>query len=523
KWAVRTIVGLLPTLLHLALALFLIGLVVFLSPLQCGIAISVGIISGALFVAYIASIVIAIVHVESPYRTTFSDILSTTLRWMFNTVYPVFQARLKLPEVSLMPTTRDAEKASAVCLEEHPGATQACHALLWLHNTTGSMSAKTLIMNSLGAFPPKFFHGDAQQEVFVQLSNGCGPEYSVMRQWRRDFPKSTVHDFEQMLRILCHSKYAGDVFLNVDNVEDHLKSDTGLALACAASEAAPSSQNQENAAEEGCRAKLTALLTFFSDRASTILSRLPLDHGDSPDESYASIIGSLGTAPTVVWSSLIRESPWLTRLSPRDLDDWPLREVDLRAYLWLIKMAQKHRTPQSPSVFQNPVSLLAFLHPIFENLGWYDLSPLALTIFTESVPPPLDNEDDGDLMVNSPPPDKDAVREPAIYPPEWPPLPAPTWTEVLKEAEIKAWEWVMGGEARWKAWEWEMKGEARWKTWKAAEEARRKAEIAQEEEDEEKAKREREGAEGGLWNGVRKFVREKLRGGQKGGDESTKV
>ncbi|KIY66498.1 hypothetical protein CYLTODRAFT_339444, partial [Cylindrobasidium torrendii FP15055 ss-10] len=33
KWAVRTIIGLLPTILHLSLGLFLIGLVVFLAPL----------------------------------------------------------------------------------------------------------------------------------------------------------------------------------------------------------------------------------------------------------------------------------------------------------------------------------------------------------------------------------------------------------------------------------------------------------------------------------------------------------
>ncbi|KIY66509.1 hypothetical protein CYLTODRAFT_339458, partial [Cylindrobasidium torrendii FP15055 ss-10] len=33
KWAVRTIIGLLPTVLHLALGLFLLGLVIFLAPL----------------------------------------------------------------------------------------------------------------------------------------------------------------------------------------------------------------------------------------------------------------------------------------------------------------------------------------------------------------------------------------------------------------------------------------------------------------------------------------------------------
>ncbi|KIY62855.1 hypothetical protein CYLTODRAFT_162470 [Cylindrobasidium torrendii FP15055 ss-10] len=170
KWAVRTIVGLLPMILHLALGLFLAGLVVFLAPLQRGIAISVGTISGALFIAYSASIIIAVVHVQSPYRTTFSDILSTSFCWIFATVYPIFQPRLGLPKASVESTARAAEKNLAVCLEEHAGATQACRALLWLHNTTGSVSAKTLIKNSLGAFPSGF---------------QCGSQLSIHRNGRR--------------------------------------------------------------------------------------------------------------------------------------------------------------------------------------------------------------------------------------------------------------------------------------------------------------------------------------------------
>ncbi|KIY64603.1 hypothetical protein CYLTODRAFT_89562 [Cylindrobasidium torrendii FP15055 ss-10] len=186
KWAVRTIIGLLPTILHLSLAFFLSGLVVFLAPLQRGIAISVGIISGALFIAYISSIVIAVVHVKSPYRTTFSDVLSTTLRWIFTAVYPVFERNFGLPHVALAPTTRAAEQMSAINLEEKTGAEQACHALEWLHNTTGSVSAKTLIMESL---------------------NGCGPDRLQFLNWVDERSVNTVQEWEILLRTICLSGY----------------------------------------------------------------------------------------------------------------------------------------------------------------------------------------------------------------------------------------------------------------------------------------------------------------------------
>ncbi|KIY62852.1 hypothetical protein CYLTODRAFT_162397 [Cylindrobasidium torrendii FP15055 ss-10] len=482
KWAVRTIVGLLPTILHLALGLFLAGLVVFLAPLQRGIAISVGIISGTLFAAYISSIIIAVVHVQSPYRTTFSDIISTSLRWLFNTVYPIDPGMSKGP---LAPTARAAEQTSAVCLEERTGATQACNALMWLHTATGSMSAKNIIMYSLGAFPDQFFDGDKQQGIFARLGNGYGPDIDSSLRWVYDSPNPTVYDWERKFRILCHSKSV-EGFLDMDVVVDHLESDVGLALACAAVQVAwPDHRRSKVLPKYGRSAQLAALQGLFSKDACLILTHLRLNIPDIRMPSvYVAIAQALGSAPPVVWSSLARNSPSLNCLSPRDLDNWP-SHINLRAYLHLIVWSLTHS--RSPSVFQTPVDFLTVLHSVFQKRGWYhrhdeswhhkSLQPL----FGQWTFVPQDNGDN-DLIVDSPPPNENAVWEPAVYPSEWPPLPAPTWA------------------AAWDA------AEAEYKSEDTQENAKDRGRL--------------HFTKGGLGNGIRKLVREKLCGGNMLGDET---
>lgn len=236
KWAVRTIIGLLPTVLHLALGLFLVGLVIFLAPLQRGIAVAVGIISGALFFAYVSSVIIAVVQVQSPYRTTFSDIISTSLRWLFSKLYPTFQqCATFLPKVDLAPNARAAERSAAVCVEEYPGATQAANALNWLSISTSSLSAKTLIMESVSAFPAKFFDGDVKEKVFVQLSNGCGPDVNSVGSWALKYPQDTIEHGDQVFRILCFSQHNPQSSHYDETILKSLQSDLVLTLTFAGS------------------------------------------------------------------------------------------------------------------------------------------------------------------------------------------------------------------------------------------------------------------------------------------------
>ncbi|KAJ7085482.1 hypothetical protein B0H15DRAFT_802033 [Mycena belliarum] len=75
RWGVRIIIGLLPTLLHVSLFLFLGGLVVFLYSLDRTPARIMVCITAFLIGAYITSTILPIVTIKCPYRTPLSAVL----------------------------------------------------------------------------------------------------------------------------------------------------------------------------------------------------------------------------------------------------------------------------------------------------------------------------------------------------------------------------------------------------------------------------------------------------------------
>ncbi|KAF9027386.1 hypothetical protein BDP27DRAFT_1247451 [Rhodocollybia butyracea] len=70
KWRVQSLIGLLPTLLHLALILFFAGLVIFLIPLSITMAYVHGAISVTVVVLYLTATVLPLFAVQCSYRTT---------------------------------------------------------------------------------------------------------------------------------------------------------------------------------------------------------------------------------------------------------------------------------------------------------------------------------------------------------------------------------------------------------------------------------------------------------------------
>ncbi|KIY66704.1 hypothetical protein CYLTODRAFT_354526 [Cylindrobasidium torrendii FP15055 ss-10] len=84
KWHVPLIVGLLPSILHASLGLFLLGLFIYLVDLRPSMAISVGILSISLGIVYLITILIPLVDVQCAYRTPLTDILSNILRYYCN-------------------------------------------------------------------------------------------------------------------------------------------------------------------------------------------------------------------------------------------------------------------------------------------------------------------------------------------------------------------------------------------------------------------------------------------------------
>ncbi|TFY62200.1 hypothetical protein EVG20_g6786 [Dentipellis fragilis] len=76
KWHVSGIVGYLPIFMHIALLLFLIGLVLFLVPLDKVTAGMIGFLASSLYMMYLVANMLPAIYVDCAYKTPISDIMS---------------------------------------------------------------------------------------------------------------------------------------------------------------------------------------------------------------------------------------------------------------------------------------------------------------------------------------------------------------------------------------------------------------------------------------------------------------
>lgn len=163
QWHVLTIIGTLPIVLHIALGLFLAGLVVFLIPLNVPLACIIGFITAVIYTMYIVSNILPLIYTHCPYRTPFSDILNVLAR-LTRTLLLLAGAHIrnllpsfhededdKIPSFSSMAvfrTLKEAERIAATCDEAAEDV--ASSALLWLHQMTSNSPTKMVIEESLG-------------------------------------------------------------------------------------------------------------------------------------------------------------------------------------------------------------------------------------------------------------------------------------------------------------------------------------------------------------------------------------
>jgi hypothetical protein len=173
KWHVRTILGLLPTLLHASLGLFLTGLVILLYPLHSNIARIVLSLALVLFGTYGITTILPIASPMCPYRTQFSILIQQISRkfvWAQFAVIcelhslvsracrkvglPVTWARgpsraLEVACDKSQQTAKDVERKAACAVKRIQS--RAPELLLWLSQNTADWSAKRIAGQSLGA------------------------------------------------------------------------------------------------------------------------------------------------------------------------------------------------------------------------------------------------------------------------------------------------------------------------------------------------------------------------------------
>ncbi|KAK7020114.1 hypothetical protein VNI00_017874 [Paramarasmius palmivorus] len=82
RWKVSFIVGILPILLHLALFIFLAGLVVFLSPLNFAISWVLFAVSLLWFWFYIAANILPLIYPDCPYRSDLTSFIQSSIHFI---------------------------------------------------------------------------------------------------------------------------------------------------------------------------------------------------------------------------------------------------------------------------------------------------------------------------------------------------------------------------------------------------------------------------------------------------------
>ncbi|KIY63855.1 hypothetical protein CYLTODRAFT_381628 [Cylindrobasidium torrendii FP15055 ss-10] len=148
QWRVQAIIGVLPILLHISLILFLVGIVIFLAPLNGAMAWVTGSITFLATILYLAASVFPVFVLQCPYRTTFIDLLFYAAGFLRT----LRGGRSKRPAAGpIFRSLKDLERAYIRKALEH-GQDMQLNALNWLARSTSSSSAKEIIRRSLGAF-----------------------------------------------------------------------------------------------------------------------------------------------------------------------------------------------------------------------------------------------------------------------------------------------------------------------------------------------------------------------------------
>ncbi|KAK0484023.1 hypothetical protein IW261DRAFT_1417738 [Armillaria novae-zelandiae] len=147
KWQVPIIIGLLPVLMHVALAIFFVGLFLFLFPLSRPIAVVVGTIAAAVYLAYVVTNILPLLYPQCPYKTPLS--------------YLIQQAYTRSPIPALLilltksPATYSQFANASIQEAEHQAVKGMSHdldvqSLHWLFTRSSNPTVRSIVVQAIG-------------------------------------------------------------------------------------------------------------------------------------------------------------------------------------------------------------------------------------------------------------------------------------------------------------------------------------------------------------------------------------
>ena len=151
RWKVPAIVGLVPSLLHISLGLFLLGLLVFLSGVSWPVFGVVAPFACAAFAFYVITHVLAIADWQCPYRTP----VTFAIRWLLRLVVATYSRVTASMMIPALATYRQLEmRAVRFCSASSPAqVTPQVVALMhdglyWLYRYALNPTAQTVVIES---------------------------------------------------------------------------------------------------------------------------------------------------------------------------------------------------------------------------------------------------------------------------------------------------------------------------------------------------------------------------------------
>lgn len=162
EWRVSTLIRLLPLMLHLSLALFFVGLVLSLLPLQWQIALAIGMLSLATFMAYFVTNILSILYPQCPYKTPLSSVGYAIIMWILRYSSTVQSAMSSL--TSKFPPESKTLEDFEIHDAERSRVKHDLNALRWLYVGSSTSAIRHLVIHALSGLPLEYI--DEAKEIF---------------------------------------------------------------------------------------------------------------------------------------------------------------------------------------------------------------------------------------------------------------------------------------------------------------------------------------------------------------------
>ncbi len=177
RWHVQVIIGLLPVLMHLALAIFLSGLVIFLHPLREALSWIICAGTAVVYAAYVLAIILPIIFPQCPYRTPLCDLVYMSfcriiprVTWDDKEDFLYFLKRRNFGTMFHSRPRVQARTPESLTVIESKSVKQmsinlAAEALHWLFSVTSNPTVQSIVIQSIGGLPM------ASEEKLLALRN----------------------------------------------------------------------------------------------------------------------------------------------------------------------------------------------------------------------------------------------------------------------------------------------------------------------------------------------------------------